>query len=133
MFYGIVHNLIQLGIICKNKYRVISGRGGPGRGSWELSNVCLTGGGRMVEQVDDQGGGETQLTPLLSSDHSRDQEDKITKTDHENFAPRMPSRVDPSDSLPSCSNCCCSKSSQHKEMEDVPVSQPSEIFPKCQY
>ena len=80
----------------------------------------------MVEQVDDQGGGESQLTS-----EQRDQQDEITKTDHENFTPRMPSRVDPSDSLPPCSNCCCSKSSQHKEMEDVPVSQPSEIFPKC--
>lgn len=80
----------------------------------------------MVEQVDDQGGGGSQLTS-----EQRDQQDEITKTDHENFTPRMPSRVDPSDSLPPCSNCCCSKSSQHKEMEDVPVSQPSEIFPKC--
>ena len=81
----------------------------------------------MVEQVDDQGGGH-HLTPRHSSDrHSRDQEDKITKTDHENIAPRMPSRVDPSDDLPACSNCSC-KSSQHKEVEDVPVS---EIFPKC--
>ena len=90
----------------------------------------------MVEQVDDQGGG-----PLLaahhSSQHHRDQEDKIPKTDHENVAPRMPSRVDPSDKTNSaCSNCCSksshsSQSSQHKEVEDVPVRQPSEIFPKC--
>ena len=108
--------------------RVISGRGGPGRGKlWQLSNVGLTGGGRMVEQVDDQGGGESHPT----SDHHRDQQDEITKTDHENFPPRMPSRVSPSDSLPPCSSCCCSKSSQHREVEDVPVSQPSEIFPKC--
>ena len=126
VFYSIVHNLIQLGIICENKYRAISGRGGArGKPAWQVSNVCLAGGGRMVEQVDDQGGG-SRLTS-----HHGDQEDKTTKTDHENFAPRMPSRVDPSDSLPPCSNCCCSKSSQHKEMEDVPVSQPSEIFPKC--
>ena len=83
----------------------------------------------MVEQVDDQGGG-SHLTTAHSSDHHRDQEDKITKADHENVAPRMPSRVSPSDNLPACSNCDC-KSSQHKEMEDVPVSQPSEIFPKC--
>ena len=72
----------------------------------------------MVEQVDDQGGGHH------SSDQDRDQEDKITKTDHENFAPRMPSRVYPSDDT-------SSSSSQHREVEDVPVSQPSEIFPKC--
>ena len=86
----------------------------------------------MVEQVDDQGGGP-RLTTAHSSDHSRDQEDKITKTDDENFAPRMPSRVYPSDNLPACSNCCSksSHSSQHKEMEDVRVSQHSEIFPKC--
>ena len=133
MVYRIVHNLIQLGIICKNKYRVISGRASQGEPG-SLSNVSVSGGGgRMVEQVDDQGGG-SHLTTAHSSDHHRDQEDKITKTDHENVAPRMPSRVSPSDNLPACSNCDC-KSSQHKEMEDVPVShsqpQPSEIFPQC--
>ena len=119
MFYSIVHNLIQLGIICENKYRAISGRGGArGKPAWQVSNVCLAGGGRMVEQVDDQGGG-SRLTS-----HHGDQEDKTTKTDHENFAPRMPSRVYPSDDT-------SSSSSQHREVEDVPVSQPSEIFPKC--
>ena len=95
----------------------------------------------MVEQVDDQGGGAPphphHLTSPFSSDQSwdrGDQDDEITITDHEHFAPRMPSRVDPSDNLPECSNCCSKssqKSSQHKEMEDAPVSQPSEIFPKC--
>ena len=131
--YRIVHNLILLGIICKNKYRVISGRASQGEPGSSLMLSVSGGGGRMVEQVDDQGGG-SHLTIAHSSDHHRDQEDKITKTDHENVAPRMPSRVSPSDNLPACSNCDC-KSSQHKEMEDVPVShsqpQPSEIFPQC--
>ena len=91
----------------------------------------------MVEQVDDQGGGPHLTTRHHSSEHSRDQEDKITKTDDENVAPSLPSRVSPTpDNLPACSNCCShssdsSHSSPQRELCDVGVSQPSEIFPQC--
>ena len=103
--------------------------------------LLWSSGVRLVRLVVDQDGGGGVTTTHLGDQQSQSLTPRLrdnNKTDHENIAPKMPSRVETSDNYPPCSTCSfLHKSSQSSPgvscCDESPADcQPSEIFHKCE-